>query len=186
MQPWNALSRNALRRIAIAAGLFAAFAASAAVVYKWTDSDGVVHYSDQAVPGAEKIVTSSGSTNGIGGGARPLAVTSNGVPASRLDTTVLKIGAPAGNQVFFGDEIVPVRLDSALKPNQSVTWSLNGQPLTDQAPDATAFALQGLPRGSYTLSAVVTDLITGASQSTDSVTFYVRQPSELSPQHKMP
>ena len=39
----------------------ASFAGQAAVVYKWTDSDGVVHFSDQPVPGAEKITT--GATN---------------------------------------------------------------------------------------------------------------------------
>ncbi len=31
------------------------FAVHAAIVYKWTDADGVVHFSDQPVPGAEKI-----------------------------------------------------------------------------------------------------------------------------------
>lgn len=168
------------------AALFAAFAAGAAVVYKWTDSDGVVHYSDHAVPGAEKIVTFSGSANGIGGGPRSQAAVSNSAPTPVPEVTSLKIGAPANDQVFYGDEIVPVRLESGLKPNQSVVWSLNGQQLTDQAPDATAFALQGLPRGSYTLSAIVTDAATGATQSTNSVTFHVRQPSELSPQHKKP
>jgi hypothetical protein len=90
--------------------------------------------------------------------------------------------------VFFGDEIVPVRLhlEPSLKPNQTITWHLNGKQLTDQPPDATGFALQGLARGTYAVAATVTDLVSGESQSTDSVTFYVRQPSELSPQHKRP
>jgi hypothetical protein len=33
---------------------FAAFAAQAAVIYKWTDANGVVHYSDQPVPGSRE------------------------------------------------------------------------------------------------------------------------------------
>ena len=37
------------------------------MIYKWIDADGVVHFSDQPVPGAEKIVTSSPTNNGIGG-----------------------------------------------------------------------------------------------------------------------
>ena len=53
-----------LRRMWIGLGLFAALAAGvathAAVVYKWVDADGVVHLSDQPVPGAERIVTESG------------------------------------------------------------------------------------------------------------------------------
>ena len=46
-----------LARLWIGLGLIAACAAPAAVIYKWTDADGVVHYSDQAVPGAEKITS---------------------------------------------------------------------------------------------------------------------------------
>lgn len=176
-----------LRRLWIV-GLFAAFAADAAVIYKWTDADGVVHYSDQAVPGAEKIVT-AGSPNVMrGAGARASAVgtTSNQKPAG-LGYSVCAIESPAKEQVFFGDEIVPVRLhvDPSLKANQAVTWHLNGKQL-DQAPEAVAFALQSLPRGTYAIAATVTDIDSGESQSTDSITFYVRQPSELSPQHRKP
>jgi hypothetical protein len=178
-----------LWRLWIAFGVFAAFAAGAAVIYKWTDADGVVHYSDQAVPGAEKIVTSSGSANGIGGSTRaPANTTPQKAPPTGLDYSVFVIESPAKEQVFFGDEIVPIRLhlEPGLKPNQAITWHLNGKQMTDQAPDSLAFALQALSRGTYAVAATVTDMVSGESQSTDSVTFYVRQPSVLAPQHKKP
>jgi hypothetical protein len=178
-----------LWRLWIVLGLFAAFAGRAAVIYKWTDTDGVIHYSDHSVPGAEKIVTSSSSANGIGGAVRSSGTsTPKSQPASGLDFSQFLIESPAADQVFFGDEIVPVRLhlEPGLNANQWVTWYLNGKPLTDQPPDATAFALQSLPRGSYTVSATVTDSVSGASRSADGVTFNVRQPSELAPQHKKP
>src|ERR1700676_1770008 len=117
-----------LWRLWTALTLFASFAAGAAVVYKWTDSDGVVHYSDQPVPGAEKIVTSSGSANGVGGAVRSGAAPApNKMPASSLHYGVLAIESPAKEQVFFADEIVPVRLhlEPGLQPNQSITWHLN-------------------------------------------------------------
>src|ERR1700675_3481163 len=115
-----------LLRLWFALGLVAACAADAAVIYKWTDADGVVHYSDQAVPGAEKIVTSSSSSNGIGvaaarGSARGAAIATPSKKApSRLDYAAFAIESPAKEQVFFGDEIVPVRLrlDPDLKSNQ--------------------------------------------------------------------
>jgi hypothetical protein len=176
----------ALGRLWIVLGLAAAFAAGAAVVYKWTDADGVVHYSDQAVPGAEKLVTSVGAANGIGGRRRVQSTAApDTAPAAGAETTAFKIEAPAKEQVFFGDEVVPVRLimQPGLTSNQSLTWQLNGVQLRDQG-EATAFALPGLPRGSYTLTATVADAGTGAPQSTDSVTFHVRQPSELAPQHQ--
>jgi len=177
-----------LRQLWIAFGLLATFAAAGAVVYKWTDANGVIHFSDQPVPGAEKIVTSSGSANGIGPGARASvhAAPDKPAPPTGLDYSAFTIETPAQEQVFFGDDVVPVRLhlDPALKPNQSITWHLNGKQLDDQGPEATAFALQTLPRGTYVVAATVTDAATGESRSTESVTFYVRQPSELSPQHR--
>ena len=79
---------------------------------------------------------------------------------------------------------VNLALAPGLKPNQIITWHLNGKQLTDQPPDATSFVLGRLDRGAYAIAATVTDQATGESLSTGSVSFYVRQPSELSPQHK--
>lgn len=170
----------------MASTLFVSLAAGAAVVYKWTDKDGVVHFSDQPVPGAETIVTAGGGSNGISAGAsrggappRPL-----NVPAAAAAALVIE--SPVKDQVFFNDDIVSVRLrvEPALQATQTVAWNLNGARLTDQGPRALSFTLQTLPRGSYVIGATVTDSATGASQTADSVTFYVRQPSALSPQHK--
>jgi hypothetical protein len=179
-----------LRRPWIALCLLAASTAGAAVVYKWTDADGVVHFSDTAVPGAEKIITSSGSSNGISSGQANASA--NASPPARSSAapvhTQLSIESPAQEQVFFGDDVIPVRLrlEPGLQPNQTLTWYLNGKQLDDQGPAAISFALQSLPRGAYTVAATVTDQATGQSQSADSVTFYVRQPSLLAPQHKKP
>ena len=178
-----------LLRLWFALGLVAACAVDAAVIYKWTDADGVVHYSDQAVPGAEKIVTSSSSSNGIAvGAARGPTVAAGKKAPSRLDYATFAIESPAKEQVFFGDEIIPVRLrlDPELKANQTIGWYLNGSPLTDQAPTSRAFTLQSLSRGTYQISATLTDTVTGETQNSEGVTFFVRQPSELSPQHRKP
>jgi Domain of unknown function (DUF4124)/Penicillin-Binding Protein C-terminus Family len=172
-----------LRRLWIALPLLAAVTAGAGAIYKWTDADGVVHYSDQATPGAEKIEITTGSANGVGGATRaPSTAQPQKTPES---AQTLSIESPANEQVFFGDDIVPVRMhaDPSLRPDQSVVWHLNGKQLDDQPPTATSFTLQSLPRGTYAIAATVTDAA-GQSQSTNSVTFYVRQPSELGPQHK--
>ena len=180
-----------LLRLWIALGLVAACAAHAAVIYKWTDADGVVHYSDQAVPGAEKIVTSSSSSNGIGSGgthAQAAAAPNRKAPPPHPEYASFAIESPAKDQVFFGDEIIPVRLrlEPDLRPSQTISWYLNGGPLTDQAPTSRSFTLQSLSRGTYQISATITDTVTGESQTSEGVTFYVRQPSELSPQHRKP
>jgi Domain of unknown function (DUF4124) len=179
----------------MAVGLFALLtggtSVQAAVVYKWTDADGVIHFSDQPVPGAEKIVTASGAShNGW------VAATPNGASAAAaakpksaaLDFKQLAIVSPGKEETITGMQAVNVRLaiDPGLKPTQSIAWFLNGSPLASQPPDAVQFTLDDLARGTYTISATVMDQPSGQSTSVDPVTFYVVRPSLLSPQHKNP
>jgi Domain of unknown function (DUF4124) len=166
--------------------LFAAFAADGAVIYKWTDADGVVHYSDQPVPGAEKIVTSSPTTNGIGGAVPASTPSQSPAKSAAVTYTQFSIESPTKEQVFFNDEIIPIRLmlEPALRPNQTISWHLNGKELDDQPPTAVSFTLQSLVRGTYILAATITDSVTGESKTSDSVTFYMRQPSALDNQHR--
>ena len=168
---------------------FIAASAQGAVVYKWTDAGGVVHFSDQPVPGAERIVTSGMPTRGVSvGPSNPPPNPPRRQGATGPGVTTLAIESPAKEQVFFNDDVVPVRLhvEPELQASQSVVWTLNGKTLSDQPPSAVSFALQGLPRGTYVVSATVNDATTGSSQSTDGVTFYMHQPSELMPQHRKP
>jgi hypothetical protein len=170
----------------------AAFAGHAAVVYKWTDDQGVVHYSDQPVPGAEKIYTGGAPSPGT---ARAMARSTMdiGAPAAKkmagpgLDYAQFAITSPASDQAFFGDDVISVHLalEPSLKPNQGITWHLNGKEL-DEPPGATQFTLPRQDRGTYVLAATITDQVTGESVNSNSVSFFVRQPSELSPQHQKP
>ena len=170
----------------------AAFAGQAAVVYKWTDSDGVIHSSDQPVPGAEQIFTAGSPT---AGGSVPSERSANrtGPAPNRnvapgLNYSQVAITSPLPDQTFFGDDVISVHLalDPALKPGHTITWHLNGKQLEDAGPTATQFALPHLDRGTYALAATITDQTTGESLSTDSVSFFVRQPSALSPLHQKP
>ncbi len=181
MHPWRPWL--ACVCLALASG-----AQATTVIYKWVDAQGVVHYSDQPTPGAERIVVDGAATHGITpgseAGAPPAAAAEK--PAAGLPYTTLSIASPAAEQTFFGDDSVPVslRLEPSLQPGHVVAWFLNGQKVEDQGPQSTGFSLSGLPRGTYTIGVTVTDPNTGRSQSSDPVTFYVQQPSLLSPQHK--
>jgi hypothetical protein len=169
----------------LAIGLLTAFTVQAAVIYKWVDADGVVHYSDQASPGAEKIVTatsSSSTPSAARNSTGPIAPAPRGT-AGGLNYTEFSITSPAPDQTFFGDDVVAVHLNlnPPLRPNQAITWHLNGKQL-DSPPTAVAFALPRLDRGTYVLAATITDQQTSESETSNSVTFFVRQPSALSPQ----
>jgi Domain of unknown function (DUF4124) len=175
-----------LRKSWIVIGLSVAFSVQAAVVYKWVDADGVVHFSDQESPGAEKIYTKGSSSTAPASGPRAPAGSYQApkkTATNALDYTEFSITSPAGDQTFFGDDAIPVQLNlaPALKLNQNITWHLNGKQL-DYPPDALSFVLPRLDRGTYALAATITDQQTGESQTSNSVNFFVRQPSSLSPQ----
>jgi hypothetical protein len=177
-----------LWRICMAVGLAALVgSAPAAVVYKWVDADGVVHFSDQPVPGAEKISTSGPSSRGIMSTPPPSGRGAAGTPQKPPVATVqrITITSPAPAQAFTGDQPVSVSLsvDPALMPGQTISWTLNGAQVS-QPPDATQFTLPDLARGSYTLTATVSDAGSGESRTADPVTFEVIRPSVLAPQHK--
>jgi Domain of unknown function (DUF4124) len=179
-----------LRRSLLAFGLFAAFAGQGAVVYKWTDADGVVHFSDQPVPGAEKIVTATSSapagTSSRGSASATGAAAKKKIPGSALNFNQLAIVSPAHDQTFTGNLPVNVSLnvDPGLKAHQTISWFLNGKRLDDQSPDAVQFTLENLARGAYTIGATIVDQDSGESTSAEAVNFFVMQPSVLSPQHK--
>ena len=164
------------------------FAAQAVVVYKWTDAQGVVHFSDQPVPGAEKVLTSSAPEHAgiLGQTAGASSTPTAQKPPTALSGATVTISSPAPQQTFTGGESVPVALSitPAVKPSWIVVWSLNGAQVPNQAPDATSFTLTDLARGVYTIEALVTDPGTGETKSAEAVIFNVIRPSVLSPQHK--
>jgi hypothetical protein len=158
----------------------------AAVVYKWTDADGVVHFSDQAVPGAEKILTSSGSSARSGtapAAANPTAAAAKPKPPA-LNFTQFSIVSPANQETITGNQPINVNLalEPQLKSNQSLSWTLDGTALSNQA-NATTFTLEDVPRGTHTIMATVEDP-SGESKSAEPVTFYVMRTNLLSPQRK--
>jgi hypothetical protein len=175
------------RRLWIVLGLLTAVAAQAAVIYKWTDANGVVHYSDQPVPGAEKIVTAGRTT--LNTYASPVGSTANGQAGKSGNTApgapTITVASPQPEQNYFDDEQIIVSLSmQTLQPEQSVSWHLNGRELTDQTPSTTTFVLPNPGRGTFAIAATVTNQTTGDVQTTPSITFHVHEPSLLSPQHK--
>jgi hypothetical protein len=174
----------------IVVGLLAAAAGQAAVVYKWIDADGVVHYSDQPAPGAEKIAMGASSErSGTSFGAKNVTATiaaPKKAPSSPQDYTQFEIASPVPDETFTGNAPVNahLNLNPSLLPNHAITWYLNGSPVADQSSESVNITLKDLARGSYSIAATVVDSESGESRSTEGVTFYVREPSMLSPQHK--
>ena len=160
-----------------------ALSVQAAVIYRWVDSDGVVHYSDQESPGAERIVTSAPNTAAAGPRAAAAPQATRKPAGGSLNYAEFTITSPQAEQTFFGDDPIGVHLNLSpgLKTGHNIAWHVNGRQLDDQA-DAVSFVMPRLDRGTYSVMATITDQQTGESQSSNSVTFFVRQPSALAPQ----
>ena len=84
--------------------------------------------------------------------------------AGGLNYIDFSITSPAPEQTFFGDDVMAVHLNlsPSLRPNQAITWHLNGKQL-DFPPNAVSFALPRLDRGTYALAATITDQQTSES-----------------------
>ncbi len=180
------MHRNALAIGIGATALWFAAALPAATVYKWTDEHGVIHFSDQPTPGAQRIVTQTGAAAArfntpppprISGGKRP------DEPKSAVDYASFAIVAPEPEQTFNDPSVnVQIEIAPALKANQVIALILDGKVVENQSPAALDFSLTDLPRGAHTVVATVTDTNTGDTKTTPRITFYIHQTSILSPQ----
>jgi hypothetical protein len=180
MHLWRLIASGVLAAMALTASL----AASGAVIYKWTDADGVVHYSDQPVAGAQKLVT--GATPSLTTvPAPPILPPSAAATVKRKpDSHTLTIDSPTAEATYFAGPVsVRAHLAPELGPGQAVNWTLNGQPV-EQPPDALEFALTELGRGAYTLNVSLSETDTHDVLAAATVTFYVKQPTIFSPAHK--
>jgi len=168
----------------IALTALAIFTASATTVYRWTDADGVVHFSDQPEPGAEKVaigpVKLYGTPTTSAPGQAPKKPANAPKPA-HLGYTSVTVTSPAAEKTYF-DEPIPAVLtvDPGLRAGDVITWYLNG---AAQDEKTASFTFAHLDRGAYSLYATITDSATQESTSSEPVTFYVRDPSVLSPQY---
>ena len=104
--------------------ILAAFAAQGADIYKWTDADGVVHYSDQPHPGAVKIAgTNSGSSISTYSGAEAsqrAGVRQRVSPFLKIEVEVESVAAAAeaaaaGADLILLDNMSPALMAEAVR-----------------------------------------------------------------------
>lgn len=157
----------------------------AATVYKWTDEDGVVHYSDQPHPNAEKVHVQAVQTYksgpyDAGGGAQPAPSGGGTAPAAYAGCAIAQ---PADNQNYpNADSLsIVVRTDPSLHPGDQIFLMLDGAPLNNAQPVGTQFTLSPVERGTHTLQAVVRAGTGALMCQTPAVTFSVSQPSTQNP-----
>lgn len=175
-------NRMQTRPIFILLGLLAA-AGALAEAYKWTDENGVVHYSDRPEPGAEVVELESSSSRRPQPATRPRAsadtnaAANAAAPAFRYET--LEISSPAPEETLWnigGVLNVTLALTPSLQDGHQVRVYFDGTPRTVQG---SSFQIEEVHRGVHNLQAEIIDETGKLMIRSLPNRFYVQQNSVL-------
>ena len=159
--------------------------AAGATVYKWVDEHGVVHYSDQPHPNAQKVEVQPAQTykadQSYAAPAGPSAPPPSSEPASTYQGCA--IAQPSDDQTFNNiDSLsIVVRTDPVLRSGDQVFLTLDGQPLNGGKATGSQFTLSPVDRGTHVVQAIVRNSEGGVMCQSPGVTFNVHQASILNP-----
>ncbi len=164
-------------------GLLAAGAAQAQA-YKWTDEDGVVHYSDRPQPGAQEVDLGKYSkAQGHSLVRKPLPRRSRATDEDGATSDVgydsLEVVSPAAEQTLWNIEAtlnVSLALSPALQSGHRLRVYFDGTP---QEVGGLSFQLQEVYRGEHNLQAEVVDQAGNVLIRSQPSRFYVQQTSVL-------
>lgn len=153
---------------------------SAATVWKWRDANGVIHFSDQPVAGAERVEISNPSVIRFD---TPSSSTST-TAASRSAATQydVRITSPANEETFPNafQVSVGIGVTPGLAQGDGLVLYVDGQRV-DMSPQATSYTINEISRGEHTVAAAVVNAQGSELRRSDSVRFYVTQPSVARP-----
>jgi hypothetical protein len=159
--------------------------ALATTVYKWVDENGVIHYSDQPHPNAQKlqvvgVQTYSGSAAAARGSS---SSDSDASPATANPYKGCAIAQPLDQQSLPNAQSVFIRVASDPIPRggDRIFITMDGQGLNGGAPTGLSFNVTPIDRGAHSVQAQIRGPDDQVLCQTPTITFYVQQPSLFSP-----
>lgn len=159
--------------------------ALATTVYKWVDENGVIHYSDQPHPNAQKIQVQGVQTYSASAGAvrapAPSAPEANTESAGAYRGCVIAQPQNEQNLPNVQSVLVRVAVDPLPRPSDRVFISVDGQGLNGGQPTGMSISVTPIDRGEHTVQAQIRGPDDQVLCQTPTVTFYVQQPNLLSP-----
>ncbi len=162
--------------------LGAAAALAGPAVYKWTDENGVVHYSDQPHPDAKKVQVTPAQTYKSTHAPTPAPVEPGAESAPEGPPyKSCTVAQPQDQQEFANLEQlrIVVSTDPGLRPGDQIYVIMDGAQLGN-APGGQ-YLLNPVERGTHTLQGLVKDGSGTLVCQTPGVTFSVHQPSIQNP-----
>ena len=168
----------ATRTIFVFAVLFGAGAAFAQA-YKWTDENGVVHYSDRPQPGAEEVLLPQSETRGR---STEPNVSRRADPEDEREEREapfsyqsFEVANPGPEETLWNIEgVLSVSLDlqPGLQPGHQIRVYFDGQP---RMVNGTSFQIQEVWRGEHNIQAEVLDERGQLMIRSQTNRFYVQQ-----------
>ena len=179
-----------MRLLASVLLLGCALTAGAAEIWRWTDANGVVHYSDNPSPGAEKV-TISAAPPPSGSGPLPNAPARVERPEPRPQPfayTRCGVRSPAADETLHGVQAVPIVLEvePALQNGHRIEVSVDGARVTAWPAESLSYTLPEVFRGSHTVQMRIVDAGGVIRCSGEPRTFHLRQQSLLAPARAAP
>lgn len=173
-----------LPSVVLVAAMLLAVPAWSTDVYRWVDSSGQEHYSDQWRPGAEKIRIQDSPVSSSPPPA-PATPAASGKPAAQPGSRYasLEIASPAQEEVLWnieGQLRVALQVTPTLQPGHGLRLLLDGQ--EREVPEgSTEVRLTDVFRGMHILKAQVVDDTGRTLIESPERTFTVRQTSLANP-----
>jgi hypothetical protein len=174
-----------VRRILFTLLSLAAPLAFAATIYKWVDEQGVIHYSDQPHPNAQRVQLQAAQT--YKAPAADTTPTPTGPMAPPLQPPTPYAGCiivqPQADAEFANLDAlnIVVQTDPVLRPGDRVFITMDGEALNGGAGTGGSLTLSPVDRGTHTLQAVVRGSDGNVRCQAPSIIFNVHQPSILNP-----
>ncbi len=160
-----------------------------AQVFKWTDSSGVVHFSDKPHEGAVQVELPNVQPSSL----PPPNPTGEapGAPLATPEATTytVTISQPEDQATIRNNQgYVPVivELEPKMATENKLQMIYDGSPLGEPQV-APVFALRDIPRGSHTIAVQLLNSAGEVISTSDSITFYLHRPmAGMVPQTKVP
>jgi len=157
-------------------------AALAATVYKWTDEDGIVHFSDQPHENAQKVELKAPQTYS--------APKTPNVPSPRIAPQKAApayqscaISQPTPDQVYMNTSTVTAGVTSqpAVRLGDRAIVTMDGQQVPGVPANGGQFTISPVDRGTHSIQMIIQDSAGKTVCSSNAVTFHVHQPSIQAP-----
>ena len=157
--------------------------ALATTVYKWVDDNGVIHYSDQPHPNAQKLQVQGVQTYSSNAASvrAPAESESGSTPTNPYKGCA--IAQPLDQQNLPNAQSVFIRVaaDPVPRGGDRIFITMDGQGLNGGQPTGLSFNVTPIERGAHSVSAQIRSTDGQVLCQTPSVTFYVQQPNLFSP-----